>query len=507
MTEVCSFAGRASRVAVLVPKVASMFSSESTPSPRFKKVVLAVLVCMFLFATASIVFKHFVFLTHGYDTGIEGGVARSIIFDQSFYDNVKNENLLGDHFQPALAIPGLFFKLWDNAAVVLIFQSLCVFASIVLAYFLAKRVLKNEMKAILLTSVFAFNYYLHAANRYEFHIEFLGLVLLFVILLLIEREASSRKHRALLLLVAISILFVKEDLALVIGVFGLWLVVFRRAKRREGLTLFVTGIGGFLVLEAWVIPHFADGEHHYLSRYSNLGSTPGEIARVLFTRPDIVIANLVSPVEKIGLLLLLLGSFLFLPLLAPVVLLAGFAGLFYNMISGYEYQYAFRVQYAIPVLPFLFYASLYGFKRLEAHADKWRSRFRPIGKLVFGCIVAGILLLALAFILAYARPFLQHNDIAVYHALSQNVRPMIPRESRILTNNELQPHFLDYQYAGVLSLDSQTSDFERVDFVVMFVDRTPSQWDKASHQQYVGRLREDFGTVYEDKHFLVLRTR
>ena len=165
---------------------------------------------------------------------------------------------------------------------------------------------------------------------FEFHIEFLGLVLLMLLLLILERARGTRKDMMLVVLVSIAILTVKEDLALVLGAVGLWFLVFRKRQRTEGLTMFTIGAAGAVVVYLYVMPHFSGGELSHFDRYSDLGSTPGEVARVLFTRPDIVLANLVTPPEKVVYLLGLLASFLFLPLFAPVLLLAAIAPLFFN---------------------------------------------------------------------------------------------------------------------------------------------------------------------------------
>lgn len=481
----------------------SFFSSD-----RFQRIVVAIFVLLFLFTTSSLVFKHFVFQTSAYDTGIEAGVARNIVFNHSFYDSVKDEHLLGDHFEPALAVPGVLFKIWDNAAVALIFQNLCAFASILLAYFLAKRILKSRPAALLLAALYTFNFYLHMANDFEFHIEFLGLPLFFILLLLIEREKRSYLTFLLLVLVSMAILLVKEDLALVLGIFGLWAFLFKKDKRPEGLAMFFIGIAGFFVIVVYVIPYFSGGEHHYIDRYSNLGSTPQEIVRVLFTRPDIVITNLMTPGDKIVSLILLLGSFLFLPLLALTYLLSGFAGLFYNLISNYEAQYHFGYQYSVPTLPFLFYASVYGFRRLENLIIRWRTRFNALPNVVLGCIVLMIIIFAGLFVFTYEHHYTRYEDLRVYSSLAQDIKPRISKDSRVFTVTELNPHFIEYAYAGVFFSfsDFDPSELEGEYYVVMFVDRTPHSWNEDSYKSDLARLREDLIEVYQNDHFLVLKS-
>jgi len=222
-----------------------------------------------------------------------------------------------------------------------------------------------------------------------------------------------------------------------------------------------------------------------------------------------VITNLVTPVDKVVHVILLLGSFLFLPLLAPTYLLAGLAGLFYNLISTYQPQYSFGFQYSLPLLPFLFYASIFGFKRLLNLIIKWRLKFASLSKVAFGFIGTGMIVFIIIFLWSYTYwSFSDYKDMSAYISLTRDIKPVISQDSRIYTLDELQPHFIEYKYAGLLSRSKglYPSKLEGEFYLVLFVDRTPHQWDEAIYENHVIKLRADFIEVYENEYFLVLKS-
>jgi uncharacterized membrane protein len=486
-------------------RVGEVISKGDFPSPRFKKVVIALFVFLFLFSTASLLINHFIFHTSAYDTGIEAGVARNIVFHGSFYDTVRNMNRLGDHFDPALAIPGVLFKIWDNAGVVFIFQNICAFASVILAYFLAKRILKNQLKALMLTLIYALNVYLGVANRFEFHIEFLSLPLTLLLLLVIEGNGRRLTNLAMIVPVSLLLLLVKEDWPLILAGLGLWVLLFKKSKRIEGLAMFAIGTAGFLTIMLYAMPHFSAGQYQYVARYSNLGSSPSQIVKTIFTNPKTVLVNLVTPFSKKATSVLSIwGSFLFLPVLAPVCLLAGFVGFFYNIISNYPPQYSFSYQYSIPVLAFLFYASIYGFKRLEAVSAKWLANLRSPFNVAYGYIIVGIIVFALIFLFEYSITFEYSSDLALNSALAHDIKPNLPKDARLMANLELQPHFIEYKYAGAFNYTVKLNDLEQVDYVVIFIDRIPYSWDEASYNDFISTLKQKYTEVCEDKHFLLI---
>ena len=116
----------------------------------------------------------------------------------------------------------------------------------------------------------------------------------------------------------LSLLFVKEDLALVVAAFGIYAVIIGR--RRLGAVLFVVGIASFGLLTDVVVPALAVGGVYPHWSYQELGSGPGVGLRggppTNHPSPD---GHPASKGRPLGVDIPARGA---LPLLSPIVILA-----------------------------------------------------------------------------------------------------------------------------------------------------------------------------------------
>ncbi len=462
----------------------------------------------FLFTSASLLLHHYSFMTNAFDLGIEAGVARSIVLKHSFFDTVMNMNLLGDHFEPALLLPGLLFTIWDSAAVTILFQNVCVFLSLYLAYRLAKHIVRSELKALIIAAFFALSYHLQDANRFPFHIEMAAMPLFLMLLWILEHERSAT-HIMSVCVISLLMCTIKEDVPLTLGVLGLWAMLFKRDKWPEGMIMAVIGLAGFFIIAKYAMPYFAGGHYTHLSRYAHLGSSPEEIIKTMVLRPDRVLASMATPPEKIYYLFKLLLQFALLPILSPVSLLAGFSPLFYNMITTYKYQYMFACQYSITVLPFLVYAASHGMNNLKGMRSRLPERrrlhemFGTLGFTLSALVIAGGMFFHAG---KYLTPLKGRNakNIPLYYSLSRDIKTKIPVGSRVIAASELQPHFIEYDYAGMFSPGRDYLQVPGTSFFVLFANRVPWPWTKEDYELALASLRKNTTTFHEDREFLVL---
>ena len=66
------------------------------------------------------------FLSAGYDLSIYSNAIWHTAHGQWFFDSVKNEHLLGDHFGPILAILAPLYWIWESPIWLLIVQSIAI---------------------------------------------------------------------------------------------------------------------------------------------------------------------------------------------------------------------------------------------------------------------------------------------------------------------------------------------------------------------------------------------
>jgi len=466
------------------------------------KTIFIVLSISFIFTTLSVLAKHYNFKTSAYDTGIQVGVARNIVFEGSFYNEVMDVNHLSDHFALALAIPGLFLYIWDSPAVFLIFQNLCIFLSIIIAYFLALKILKNEFQALLLSFFYAFNYYLTQVNTNEYHIDTLAIPLLLTLLLVVENHQSIKN---LIVITAISfiVISIKEDFPITLACLGAFVFLFKKGKRVSGAIMFFIGVVSFYIILNHLMPRDMSNEYAHINYYSGLGETTSEVVMNILTRPDIVIKNLVTPPEKILRLCILLFSFMMLPIFAPVALLSGAAPIFYQMVSSYYHQYNFHSHYSSPALPFLFYSSVFGFIRVKDFLRK--LEIRGWYKFKVGIIALGMTLLlftTISTIVVYSRSLVRY-DHERYLTFKNEIKPQIPSSSKVISTNRLQPHFIGYEKSGRLW---RYSDLEAEhDYIVVYLREPSLPWPDSLYNHFLEDVKAQYTIIYEDKDFLALK--
>src|SRR5207249_2640010 len=159
----------------------------------------------------------------------------------------------------------------------------------------------------------------------------------------------------------------REDAAIAVVGFGLWLAL---ARRRWALGAAVVAVSVLVLLVdlTWVMPYFRGSPYPHLDRYRHLGASVPEILVTLVARPWRW-APIVLTLPKLAYLAAMLAPLGFLPLLAPRALAAALPGLAMNLLSFDPVLFNYRSQYQSFVLPFFVLASVDGYARLR----QWRG--------------------------------------------------------------------------------------------------------------------------------------
>src|SRR5206468_9039038 len=169
-------------------------------------------------------------------------------------------------------------------------------------------------------------------------------------------------------------------------------------------------LGAFALLVVdtrWLIPYFRGEPYPHLGRYAHLGRTVPEIIATLLLHPWRVLAGLLTE-KRLVYLGALLAPLVFLPLLAPEVLVGLAPPLVENLLGQDPVLFDYRTQYQSFVLPFLFAAAIAGYDRLA------RRRPGPWPKTVLVVAVMASLVLSARTVnnLSYERvvPKLEHRQ-------------------------------------------------------------------------------------------------
>ena len=282
-------------------------------------------------------------------------------------------------------------------------------------------------------------------------------------LLLLAIDSLERKqYRRLFLLWIPLTLMAKEDFAAIFAPLGLWVAwnAWSGEKSRTdlkaglGLTLFATLYLIFVI--KFAIPWFRAGaDVHYARYFGELGNSPGDIARSLFTQPSAVFNRLCSLRTLIyaAVLLVPLGG---LPLLSPSRLLVGvplFGVLSLMQLSEESGSAATDVlipyhHFHAPLIPILFWAAAAGLGRLE-HRSRWTA---PRGASVafFSGLVTAIFFSLSPLGVAFWDPHSVHNWKSLYVVDERaqqidKVLAQIPEGARVASTDFVHPRLTHYE--------------------------------------------------------------
>ncbi|MFE4362048.1 DUF2079 domain-containing protein [Kitasatospora sp. NPDC056800] len=304
-------------------------------------------------------------------------------------------SLLGDHFSPVLALLAPLYWIWDDPRSLIIGQSLLFAAGVPLirriaGYAFAGAEPRTARRAADLAGlVYGLGWPLLVAARVGFHEVAFAVPLT---LLMLERGLARRYGTVLL--AALLLCCTKEDLGLLVGAYGLVLLLRTRrtddrAGRRTGLGLLLGGPVASAAAITWLIPAMG-GEPGYYWNYGSLGRDGGDALRNLLHDPFLLVQAAFDQPLKPLLLLWLFGTMLLLPLRSATVLCA-VPLLAERILSSNPNHWSIARHYDALLWPVLLTAAIEVLGRLSATGRPERS-LRRARRLGLG--VAGIALVA-----------------------------------------------------------------------------------------------------------------
>ncbi|MFF2612210.1 DUF2079 domain-containing protein [Kitasatospora sp. NPDC058046] len=304
-------------------------------------------------------------------------------------------SLLGDHFSPVLALLAPLYWIWDDPRSLIIGQSLLFAAGVPLirriaGYAFAGAEPRTARRAADLAGlVYGLGWPLLVAARVGFHEVAFAVPLT---LLMLERGLARRYGTVLL--AALLLCCTKEDLGLMVGAYGLVLLLRTRrtddrAGRRTGLGLLLGGPVASAAAITWLIPAMG-GEPGYYWNYGSLGTDGGDALRNLLHDPFLLVQAAFDQPLKPLLLLWLFGTMLLLPLRSATVLCA-VPLLAERILSSNPNHWSIARHYDSLLWPVLLTAAIEVLGRLSATGRPERS-LRRARRLGLGA--AGIALVA-----------------------------------------------------------------------------------------------------------------
>jgi len=368
-----------------------------------------------------VVTRHLALRTHALDLGYYVQVVWSIAAGRGAYVTFPPMNAWGDHVSPVLYLMVPLGRVAPGAIGLLVVQTLVLAAGGLAVFGYAARRLGAVPAAGGLALLFLVNPSLHGINIRDIHTQAFAITLIIAAALAFDAGRYAWCAVALALTLAC-----REDAAIVVVGFGIWLAV-ARGRWRLGAAIAVASVLLLAFDLTYVLPLFRGEPYPHLHRYAYLGSSLGEVLLNIVVRPWRWIAVAVTG-GKLVYLMAMLVSLGFLPLFAPRVLPAVVPGLAMNLMSIDPVLINFRSQYQSFVLPFLMLAAIDGYARIR----DWR---RAPALLALGLLASVLLTARTANDLMVTRWRLDADQRAAYSLMRQ-----IPGEVAVSANERLAPH-------------------------------------------------------------------
>ncbi len=232
--------------------------------------------------------------------------------------------VLGDHFSPILALLAPLYWVHSGPETLLVAQALLFASAIAPLWVFVRRELGSTWAAYCVAIGYAVSWPVAQAVSFDFHEVAFAPVLTAV---LFERwsacatRASARWWHVVL--PAVGLLLVKEDMGLLVAGFGLAVLVksvrWNQQARWLGAGFVAGGLAAIVVTTDVVLPAFGSRPQFYW-RYGQFGPTVPSAAWHMLTHPLLTADTFVSPGVKVHTMVCLAGLAVFLGVLSPWLL-------------------------------------------------------------------------------------------------------------------------------------------------------------------------------------------
>lgn len=483
--------------------------------------------------------RHDAFLTNAEDMGIMDQViwntAHGHILRETVCNSLHDTNCGGFnglfrfaiHFEPILFPISLLYWLWSTPKLLLILQTVVVGIGAYPAFWLARLRLRNELAAVAIAVLYLFYPAQQQAIVYDFHaVTFTASLLLFTLYFMYTRRT------AWLFVFAILAMACKEEIPLVIMMFGLWSMLFQR-RWKSGAVLAGMGILWFVVATVVIMPHFSPTGHALLeSHYANkgIGATLLDIVK----HPGNALKQYVLESQHRAYLRILLAPAAFLPLFAPWVLVLALPSLAIILLSSDPQYYTGLFHYNAEIVPVLIFATIEALvlilwivqwlircvqnsRFMVTRSHNGNSSIARVGeKFPLRLVNWGLLAVLLCFVLFKAvqadyfffgnLPFSQNfrwPAISQHELLAQRFVDMVPAGASVSAQTKLVPHLSQREHIFMFPYQDQTANY-------VLLDTTGDIYPYSNTVDYIREAKSvllsgNYGVVAADSGFILLK--
>jgi len=324
---------------------------------------------------------HLNFETYGWDLGVfDQGIWQwsKFIFPYSSFTDLP---WLADHFHLILVLVAPFYWIYSSAITLVSVQAVVTCLGAIPLYLLSKRITKNYLFSLVISLSYFLFYSLQWHIFSGFHeLTFLPLTLGFVMYFY---ETRNTKLYWLSFFLA---LLVKEEIGLLLGAFGVWILISNRKRWKQALASVILGFGTTVFLVTYLMPAIAGGIYRH-SGFGVSGNSFTDVIINIIKNPGLLLKAFVDSPVKVNTMFVTFWPFMFLPFFAPATLILALQQFAVRFI---DYEKVMRwtpyFTYSLPMATIMAWGSIYGFKNLQEYFEKFGRKVSKI--LIFTVISA-----------------------------------------------------------------------------------------------------------------------
>lgn len=333
-----------------------------TPYLNIKKYIFPFILLVYIVIFSCIaIFSYRNYLYSGADLAIFNQVFWNTIHGRFFEFSLTNTFYFGDHFAPLLIFLVPFYVLYQSPETLLVLQTIAIAIGGIPIFLFAKKILHEKA-----AYVFLLGYFLYPStsivNLLEFHTISFAIPLLGFTFYYFEQ----RKYRLFLLCAFLS-LMIREEVSLVIFLFGAYALIQKRSLKWV-LVPFISGAVWF-ACALFLISFFNQvdpGSYKYITYYQHLGDGPKGILENAVFRPVSFLQHVFSlkaSWSNILFFITILFPYAFLSLYrVDILLLAAptFFEHFFLESGAFPNLLSHRLA---PLIPFILFSAIIGYKK------------------------------------------------------------------------------------------------------------------------------------------------
>jgi hypothetical protein len=358
--------------------------------------------------------------------------------------------------------------LWPDLKLTILLQVVAVFGVAVPLFFIAKRALQSETAALIVVLAWVLypstSQFVYSAS-YGFRWGNMCLLLYFAALAFWN---NNRPGSALIC--AVWAILIKEEAAIVVGMFGLYLILFERRKL-AGAVLATSASGYFLLATSVLVPLISGHNYAMTSFFLDLGNSKLDIFLSPVTKPAVFWGNLFEPASWYF-AAVLLAPLLFLPLRKPSILFVGSLTFVFCCMNHILKNICFHYQAGL--LPVIFWAFIVAIQQQPGA----QQRFASLTGAAVSCAAVSLFLGAQPWSKSTATIHLYPGRLGMV----ERFRPEIDPRGSLFATQRVAAHFVKQRY---LYLDLPVPD--STDFALL--DLRDSWRGSTDDLIWLGRLR------------------